>query len=430
MFYHVLLGAALLICSTGESLVHGLPQTVQVLAGGDVILPCRFSTSTNEDFPTVEWSKEGLYPNVVFLYRDGSETYAMKNPAFEYRTSLVMKELKNGNVSLRISSVQLSDSGTYRCMRLWRSAPREITTVKLFVGAASEPKLSFLSAESGGVTLQCEADCWLPEPGVTFLDHQGREISADEPRGAQDARGCYTVTRRVILHEATERVTCRVHQPQINQTRTAETLIPGGSVGSCSSAIGMAVGGTLFLLSAVCGLAFLLWKKYQSAGAHKLTLSRRSSSSTKSIIPEDQPFLQGVRVHGGVSTVEKLSQQMEDLQSKLQETIHRLEIYCNSQLVTSSGGPPRNSNPGQTARRHRIHSNPNVLTFAESVPSSVSSSKKRVSFDGPSLSTSPPPHGPKAPNIKRRHSSVLPHSISNGFKLHPDLQEEHHAEGW
>lgn len=105
---------------------------------GDVILPCSFRFNPSSDFPTVEWSKKGLQPDVIFLYRDGCETYEMKNPAFEYRTSLIMKELKNGNISLRISNVQLSDAGTYRCMRLWQNAPWETTTVELTVGTSSQ----------------------------------------------------------------------------------------------------------------------------------------------------------------------------------------------------------------------------------------------------------------------------------------------------
>uniref|UniRef100_A0A8C2XDE2 Ig-like domain-containing protein n=1 Tax=Cyclopterus lumpus TaxID=8103 RepID=A0A8C2XDE2_CYCLU len=100
-----------------DTLVHGPPETVLALAGGDVTLPCSFSIKASDDFPTVEWSKEGLKPNVVFLYRNGGETPEMKNPAFRYRTSLIVKELNNGNISLRISNVQLSDAGRYQCMR-------------------------------------------------------------------------------------------------------------------------------------------------------------------------------------------------------------------------------------------------------------------------------------------------------------------------
>ena len=115
---------------------HG-PERVLALAGRDVILPCSFNITVSRNFPTVEWSKKGIEPNVVFLYRDGCETYEMKNPDFEYRTNLVLKELKNGNISLRISNVQLSDAGSYQCMTLKKNY-REITRVTLIVGTCGQ----------------------------------------------------------------------------------------------------------------------------------------------------------------------------------------------------------------------------------------------------------------------------------------------------
>ncbi|MEQ2182090.1 hypothetical protein GOODEAATRI_018509, partial [Goodea atripinnis] len=107
-------------------------KQVVAYAGGNVILPCS-SISASDDIPTVEWSKEGLKPDVVYLYRDGCETFEMKNPDFEYRTNLVMREVKNGKVSLRISSVKPLDAGTYQCLRLWKNGIRETTKVELVV---------------------------------------------------------------------------------------------------------------------------------------------------------------------------------------------------------------------------------------------------------------------------------------------------------
>uniref|UniRef100_A0A3B5AUI9 Ig-like domain-containing protein n=1 Tax=Stegastes partitus TaxID=144197 RepID=A0A3B5AUI9_9TELE len=195
---------------TRDFVVHGQPEAVLAFAGGDAVLPCSFKVAAGGDFPTVEWSKEGLKPNVIFLYRDGCETHEMKNPAFEYRTSLIAKELKNGNVSLRISDVRLSDAGKYQCMRLWKDAPWEVTITQLVFTAGftssisvSEPKLSVVSAESGGVTLQCEAGCWLPQPEIKFLDHEGKEIPAEEPKRERHESGCDTTRQRVTVQSFT-----------------------------------------------------------------------------------------------------------------------------------------------------------------------------------------------------------------------------------
>lgn len=112
-------------------------EKIRAFAGQTVILPCQIPVS--DDFPTVEWSKEGLaQPNITFLYRDGCETHEMKNLVFQYRTHLIMSELKNGNISLRISNVQLSDAGKYRCMTLWRKTQPVVKTLELLVGMSGQ----------------------------------------------------------------------------------------------------------------------------------------------------------------------------------------------------------------------------------------------------------------------------------------------------
>uniref|UniRef100_A0A3B4VQN2 Ig-like domain-containing protein n=1 Tax=Seriola dumerili TaxID=41447 RepID=A0A3B4VQN2_SERDU len=212
-----------LLCCTGESSVFDPaervlgPEKVLAFAGRDVTLTCTFNITDSGDLPTVEWSKDDLEPNVIFLYRDGCETHEMKNPDFEYRTSFVMKNLKHGDISLRISNVRLSDAGRYQCMRLWKNAPKDITKVELNVVSMSEPKLSVVSHKIGGVTLQCEARSWLPEPKIMFLDDRGNDLDAEDPETHQDESGCHTVRRRVTLQTGTSRVICRAHQLEFNR---------------------------------------------------------------------------------------------------------------------------------------------------------------------------------------------------------------------
>ncbi|XP_018558839.1 butyrophilin subfamily 3 member A2 isoform X1 [Lates calcarifer] len=385
MYYRLFLVSALLSGLTGESSVHGSPERAhgpkQVLAfaGEEVILPCAFNVTASSDFPTVEWSKEDLEPDVIFLYRDGCETYEMKHPEFEYRTSFIMKELKNGDISLRITNVRLSDAGKYQCMRLWKNAPRDITTVELVVGAVSEPKLSVVSTESGGVTLQCEASCWLPEPEIKFLDDHDDEIPAEDPKRNPNASGCHNVTRRVTLQTATSRVTCRVHQLDYNQTRVTEINIPADCMRSFTVIIVIAVGGTILFVLA-CGLVFLLWKKCgKSAKVQKLPVTRQESDSTVGGTSENRLLLDP-RGADSVdnSAVEHLNKKIAELESQLREkdeTIRQLQnrpqlspvVYYYNQptVVCSPSRPlqtsiltndhnstptvPRNSNPPKSA---------------------------------------------------------------------------------
>lgn len=121
------------IFSEGGQSARVHPEKVVASAGGSAVLSCNLKIPPNDHVPTVEWSKEGLDPNVVFLYRDGCETFEMKNQAFEFRTSLFLREVKNGNVSLRISDVRPSDAGTFQCLIIQRNGTREITKAELIV---------------------------------------------------------------------------------------------------------------------------------------------------------------------------------------------------------------------------------------------------------------------------------------------------------
>ncbi|XP_019210271.1 butyrophilin subfamily 2 member A1 isoform X3 [Oreochromis niloticus] len=221
----VFLLTAVLSSCRGIMLVETGPKIV-AFVGETILLPC--ITTINSEVPTVEWTKEGLFPNTAFLYRDGCETFEMKNPVFQYRTNLIRHKLHDGNLSMVISNVQLNDSGNYRCAIRRNRKKKIITRLELFVGAVSEPKLSVVPGVGGGLTLQCEARCWFPEPTITFLDSQGNEISAEDPKRDGNSPGCLAVTRRVTLHTATNRVTCRVQQPEINQIRHSEIYIPVG----------------------------------------------------------------------------------------------------------------------------------------------------------------------------------------------------------
>ncbi|XP_031707454.1 butyrophilin subfamily 1 member A1-like [Anarrhichthys ocellatus] len=452
----VVLLAAVLSCCSGD-LVHGPPETVLALAGGDVTLPCNFSIPASEDFPTVEWSKEGLQPNVVFLYRDGCETPEMKNPAFRYRTSLITKELKNGNVSLRISNVQLTDAGKYQCMRLWKEDPWDITVVELVVGAVSEPKLSVTAAEGGGVTFQCAADCWLPEPEIYFLDEHGNKIAADEPKRDRDARGCFSVTRKATLQDATNRVSCRVHQPEINQTRDVEMMLPGVGRCWCSLLDFIAVVSVLLLCNASCALAVFLWKKCRKS-AESPNSPTSSYQSTRSCSCEDKSLLQSVHVIGTENrrntTTEMLTMKVRDLELKLKEKEDAIlqlrsnngaqlidvvclnDVFLDSPAASTNSSPPTSGNLPQNKRKRpgilrqishpapscsikklcRRHSSPAHLNFSGSSPS-----EKRPGRINRSMSD------PRAFGLcPNRHSSVFPSPArSNGpFTYLANVTEE------
>lgn len=83
--------------------------------GDDVVLPCHLEPPVDAVQMTIEWGKPDLNPRFVFVRHNGQELQTDQNTAYKGRVSLSNDKLKDGDVSLKLSKVKVSDSGRYRC---------------------------------------------------------------------------------------------------------------------------------------------------------------------------------------------------------------------------------------------------------------------------------------------------------------------------
>ncbi|KAK9525048.1 hypothetical protein VZT92_017393 [Zoarces viviparus] len=120
----------------------GSRQPIVAVLGDDVILPCHLEPKFNVEGLTVEWSLPDLKPDpadplrrveYVHLYRHRHEIPDMKIRSYVRRTALFMDELKDGNISLKISNVTLADQGRYRCFIPKLNSPVDQSVVQLVV---------------------------------------------------------------------------------------------------------------------------------------------------------------------------------------------------------------------------------------------------------------------------------------------------------
>ncbi|KAF0028951.1 hypothetical protein F2P81_018056 [Scophthalmus maximus] len=297
-----------------ESLTHAPPQEVEGLekvlafAGGDVILPCTFSNIASRDFPTVEWSKEDLKPNIIFLYRDGCEIQEMKNPAFEFRTSFVMKNLEHGGISLRISNVKLSDAGRYMCKRLWKNSISDVTTVELVVGSSAE----FTSCSS-------------TSPGTLQSSYQLSDSqSYDTLTGVCSCADDSTVSVSAVFV---------AHEIMYVFISLVSVVFAAACTRSCPLTTCYTVGGVI-CFALVCAVGALLYCKF--AEVQKLPVAQRASyENSANATTEDQLSLLQSALAESKRELDQRIKEVADLKLKPRErneTIHRLQGNISPQL--------------------------------------------------------------------------------------------------
>ncbi|XP_055766750.1 selection and upkeep of intraepithelial T-cells protein 6-like, partial [Salvelinus fontinalis] len=248
--------------SPGSSEVVGPADPVVALAGDDVILPCFLKPSVSAEDMVVKWTRLNLKAENVHLYLDGRDSNEEQHPSYRGRTSMFHEELKNGNVSLKLTNVTLSDAGGYRCFLPTLTSQVKETTVQLLVGAVSQPVISIDGTKGWGVVLKCESGGWSPEPVMEWLDSSGTILPADgPPERHRDSEDLYALRRYVTVNKTdTNRFTCRVNQTEINHLKETEIHVPDDVFPK--SQVGLIVGLSI-AAAAVVVLA-------SSAGVYKL----------------------------------------------------------------------------------------------------------------------------------------------------------------
>lgn len=100
------------LSALGRREVKGPAEPVRASVGQDVVLPCSVEPPVDTSTLTVEWS---INKTTLHVYRNQRDDVNLQHKDFKDRTSLFNEELVNGNVSLKLSSVQKTDGGTYTC---------------------------------------------------------------------------------------------------------------------------------------------------------------------------------------------------------------------------------------------------------------------------------------------------------------------------
>ncbi|XP_039601942.1 NACHT, LRR and PYD domains-containing protein 3-like [Polypterus senegalus] len=126
---------------------------------------------------TVRWTR-GDFFTPVLLYRNSEIITHNQIEAYKGRTALFPEELVNGNVSLRLQDVRVSDGGLYTCA-VYSGQWEEETHFTLNVEVVgTQPSISISSTKDQQTRLECSSEKWSSQPKVTWRDMNGVDVTS------------------------------------------------------------------------------------------------------------------------------------------------------------------------------------------------------------------------------------------------------------
>uniref|UniRef100_A0A8C6WS19 Ig-like domain-containing protein n=1 Tax=Neogobius melanostomus TaxID=47308 RepID=A0A8C6WS19_9GOBI len=198
-------------------------QPLVVPVGSEVTLPCQLESVKNIKDQVVEWGRHDLKPRYVHIRRDGLDLLIDQNSLYLGRTRLSERGLAHGDMSLTLSRVRLSDTGTYHCF-----IPQMVFVISLVSPVSVSPvSLSLTKDHSGSPELRCESRGWFPEPELVWLDSEGTVLTGartEAQRGVNEET--FSVSSRLSVEQSPgNSFTCRVRHQETRQSRENQIRI-------------------------------------------------------------------------------------------------------------------------------------------------------------------------------------------------------------
>ncbi|XP_071315683.1 butyrophilin subfamily 3 member A2-like [Trachinotus anak] len=180
----ILIPLTLIQLSAGLSSLNSQAKQVVAIPREDVTLPCHMEPPVDVSNMNVVWQKNGPSNISVCSWPEKGQL-VNQHQSYVGRTSLLTDKLKNGNVSMTLKEVKLSDGGKYTC-----SVPElhiEMSVDLIIVHPhIVEPSGPIVALRGDSITLPCQLEPKMKasditvewsktdkQPGLVYRRHKG-----------------------------------------------------------------------------------------------------------------------------------------------------------------------------------------------------------------------------------------------------------------
>ncbi|KAG3289163.1 butyrophilin-like protein 1 [Ictidomys tridecemlineatus] len=206
--------------------VVGPQHPIVAVLGEDAILPCFLVPAMNAENMELRWFRTTL-SQAVFIYWNQQEQSEEQMAEYRGRTSLVRDFLSEGQASVHIHKVQISDNGMYTCFFRHGGFYEEADLEVKVAGMGSDPQVHIEGPEEDGVRVVCKASGWFPKPQVQWRDLSGNKFPALSEAHTQDTEELFSVEATLVVRDSSVgNVTCSVLNPVLGQEKAMAIYIP------------------------------------------------------------------------------------------------------------------------------------------------------------------------------------------------------------
>ncbi|XP_072906490.1 butyrophilin subfamily 1 member A1-like isoform X1 [Hemitrygon akajei] len=253
LYLSVLLLAAVEMTTAGHFKVKCKEEQVTAKAGDDDVIQCRFYSGSKFGSVAFVWKKVNT-KGIVYNYSRSQVNQTEQDPSYRNRAEVFASEIPQGNLSLRLRNVSLSDAGIYKLHVSSRSQSTDAQVLLSIRALGTQPVIHSSGDGLGLLVLVCESSGWYPAPSVTWENGLGKNLTRHSHTEHFNCKGGSVCVKSTLelMNWPTSNYTCTMWDQQLDEgLSTTFSLIHRIPLGTVIGATGASIC-ALVLIVAVC----------------------------------------------------------------------------------------------------------------------------------------------------------------------------------